>query len=326
MANIFISYSHNDTNEVAELAAELRLFGHQILGDMEILPGHRWRQYLDHQLREAEVVVFFITQNSIQSQSLMVEIETARSINLMKDRFTLLIPVMIGSFPIPAMLDDIQFLRSNEFNAASIALQINRVVTIYQLNKVQREEEKEEIKERIEKNAGEYIEETMEELRTREKRFNTAATIWYISGYATLVLGVVTAVYFMTASLAFMTTTLNAVPRLIYIGLKSIIIIALLVAASKYSFNLGKSFMNESLRNSDRIHAISFGRFYLRAYGEKATWEELKEVFQYWNIDTTSSFTKLEAGDFDPKFLDAVVSVASVLAAKGEKREKKEKE
>lgn len=65
--------------------------------------------------------------------------------------------------------------------------------------------------------------------------------------------------------------------------------------------------MVESLRNSDRIHAISFGEFYLKAYQEKADWKEIKEAFQHWNIDGGSSFNSQNANDFDPKIFKNII-------------------
>lgn len=80
--------------------------------------------------------------------------------------------------------------------------------------------------------------------------------------------------------------------------------------------------MSESLKNSDRRHAISFGNFYLRAYGEKATWHEIKEAFQHWNIAKESAFSALNPKEFDPDFLGMAVKVARALANKGTEQEK----
>ena len=91
------------------------------------------------------------------------------------------------------------------------------------------------------------------------------------------------------------------------------------MASSKYAFTLGKSYMNESLKNSNRLHAISFGKFYLQAYGDVVTPEDVKEVFQHWNIDKDSSFKELNSQSFDPRIFESAIEIASVLT----KHEKK---
>lgn len=75
------------------------------------------------------------------------------------------------------------------------------------------------------------------------------------------------------------------------------------------AFALGKSYISESLKCSDRIHAIAFGKFYLQAYGETATWADLKEVFQHWNIDRTSTFSSLDSAQIDPQILSLLADV-----------------
>jgi len=93
------------------------------------------------------------------------------------------------------------------------------------------------------------------------------------------------------------------------LALKSIVVIGLLGACSKYAFTLGKSFMSESLKSADRMHAISFGKFYLKVYGSDATWPELKEVFQHWNIDRSSSFSSQTTAEFDPKIIESMLEL-----------------
>ena len=67
--------------------------------------------------------------------------------------------------------------------------------------------------------------------------------------------------------------------------------------------------MDESLKNSDRIHAISFGKFYLQAFGNDATPEEVKDVFQHWNISSDNSFSGLNAEMIEPNILEAALNI-----------------
>jgi hypothetical protein len=90
----------------------------------------------------------------------------------------------------------------------------------------------------------------------------------------------------------------------------------MLTAVARLAFVLGKSFMVESLRNGDRAHAISFGRFYLQAFGSRADWAEIKEAFQHWNIDSGSSFSSQSPSDVDPIVVQAAVEIVKAVASK----------
>lgn len=51
------------------------------------------------------------------------------------------------------------------------------------------------------------------------------------------------------------------------------------VFAWLFLFTLAKAFMVEVIRCSDRIHAISFGIFFLDTYGSEASREEVLQAF-----------------------------------------------
>ena len=89
----------------------------------------------------------------------------------------------------------------------------------------------------------------------------------------------------------------------IFLSLHNVVILTVLAALSRLSFILGKSFMVEAIRNGDRIHAISFGKFYIQAYGRQASRQEIREVLGEWNIDKGSSFHTQDAKEIDPNIL-----------------------
>ena len=66
--------------------------------------------------------------------------------------------------------------------------------------------------------------------------------------------------------------------------------------------------MVESIRFSDRAHAIGLGKLYLQLYKSKFEWAELKDVLQNWNIDKGSAFLSLDAKDIEAVSLDKIVS------------------
>jgi hypothetical protein len=99
-------------------------------------------------------------------------------------------------------------------------------------------------------------------------------------------------------------------------ALKTFVIIGLILAAAKYCFVLGRANMSEALKSADRIHAMSYGRFYLRAFRGREAPAAIKDVFQHWNISTPSAFADSSPEQFDPKFLDKALDLAKTLAAK----------
>lgn len=128
-------------------------------------------------------------------------------------------------------------------------------------------------------------------------------------GFLSLIGGIVAAILLISTGAAELESTIG----IIYIILKSLFIIGLLVAASRYSFNLGKTYMNESLKNADRIHAISFGKFYLQVFGANIEPDDLKDVFKDWNTSKESPFVKLDSSEFDPQLLQAFLQFTELI-------------
>lgn len=175
------------------------------------------------------------------------------------------------------------------------------------------------VQEKIEKNAPEYITEMLRSIGKREKDFKLIALICYILGFSALIIGITATVWFANTAIKDFANNKENWSATMYYAIKSVVLIALLIAASKYAFNLGKSYMNESLRNADRIHAISFGEFYLKVFNQQVQPHELKEIFRDWNIGTQSSFAISNTEDYDPKFLDKAIELVSKVSAKSNK-------
>ncbi|WP_217805061.1 hypothetical protein, partial [Salmonella enterica] len=51
--------------------------------------------------------------------------------------------------------------------------------------------------------------------------------------------------------------------RLIFDAIKGVTVVALLLGLARYSFLMAKTHQLEALKNADRLHAISFGKFYM---------------------------------------------------------------
>jgi hypothetical protein len=94
---------------------------------------------------------------------------------------------------------------------------------------------------------------------------------------------------------------------LIVYGVIALFIAIILVSISKLLFTLAKSFMVEAIRCDDRIHAISFGKFMIEAYGDEITIDQILQAFSAWNYDNGgSSFRTQSSDDYDPKLSELI--------------------
>lgn len=140
----------------------------------------------------------------------------------------------------------------------------------------------------------------MKESEKRNKRF----AFWlYLVSIISLIATIVIAVAFVVNR---DWQTLN-VEYMIAYGVVCLFVIIILISLSKLLFTLAKSFMVEAIRCSDRIHAISFGKFFLDAYGAEASREEVLKAFSSWNIDNGSTSFRNQSGeDYDPNILEII--------------------
>lgn len=186
----------------------------------------------------------------------------------------------------------------------------NLIKLIKELNEVPEREKQEKAKqEHIEISAASFVEESITALSKREQKLKFQAIFWYLVGFIALLSGIGVSLFLVIENEDQFQSTIG----IVYLILKSIIIIGLLVAASRYAFNLGKTYMNEALKNADRIHAISFGKFYLKVFGANVKSEDLKDVFKDWNTIQESPFMKLDSSEFDPQLLQAFLKFTELI-------------
>jgi len=310
MSKIYISYNSKDREFVVQAAERLKDHGHHIIVDVDSLsPGQSWRQTLSEGLKSSDVFVVFLSENSLSSQFVLSEIGAARAYSDESDRM-LLIPILIDNIQIPTVIQDLLVISAFDRNLAELTQKIETAIASFSGRRAAKEEKEIEFSRRIETNTAEYIEEAIALLRKLEARNRYFGTAWYISGFLALILGIVFAVMGVASMAA---VGERGWLDFAILALKSVVVVGLLGACSKYAFTLGKSYVSESLKSADRMHAISFGKFYLRVYGSKATWPELKEVFQHWNIDRSSSFASQTTSEFDPKAIESLLELTRIL-------------
>jgi hypothetical protein len=73
VADVFLSYNHEDRELVQAIADGLKAAGVDIYFDRKLAPGQSWVQELDQQLNSAHVVVVAWSRNSISSRNVLAE-------------------------------------------------------------------------------------------------------------------------------------------------------------------------------------------------------------------------------------------------------------
>lgn len=315
MAQVFISYSHQDEAIVRQIAEGLGNLGHRVVFAGEsITAGKSWRDTLTQSLMVADAVVVLVSEASINSQWIMAEAGAALAYSQERGK-SVVIPVVIDPVNLPHVLSEIQAIMVPDRDVDKIVELVSKALDALVGRQIAQEQEKQEVQIRIQATAAEYIGKSLNQLRSKERRYRVTASVWYGFGYSALLGGVAFGIW--RASMV-ATIQMNW-PGFAHFVAVGIITIGLLIALSKFAFTLGKAFMVESLRNSDRIHAISFGEFYLNAYAEKAEWKELKEALQHWNIDSGSSFITQDTSQYDPKMIETGMEIAKLLSSQIDK-------
>jgi len=159
----------------------------------------------------------------------------------------------------------------------------------------EKERYNEESRKKIERTSKDYVADALDILDKKETQFHTISKTW--SGVGALAL--LTAIGFfgyISLSSAITLPTQITWEYLAFTIFKGLVAVALLAGLAKYSFLFSRSYMQESLKNADRRHAINFGKFYLESYGAAAEWSQVKEAFEHWNITGSNAFTKIEEG------------------------------
>ncbi|EMQ3395533.1 hypothetical protein WG294_002000 [Yersinia enterocolitica] len=183
----------------------------------------------------------------------------------------------------------------------------------FQINELQ-EKHKKEIQEKVKNNVPDYVENATTQLTEKESRLKKTATIWSWVGFVSLFLSVILSLI----SIVWGYKEFSALPTekitwmWISFGLiKGACLLMILFGVAAYALNLSKAYMHESLKLSDRIHAISLGEVYLKIYGHSVSSQEFKDIFENWNISSNSAFhTKPESSDSNKAILQKALEEA----------------
>lgn len=196
------------------------------------------------------------------------------------------------------------------------------------LEELEREKEKyrEESRKKIESKSSAYVNDALTSLDSSARKYHVTGRNWSIAGSLALVAGVATGIYFGAKGLSPLDgKTYITWSQVSFFAFKGVIVIGLFVALAKYCFTYGQSFTHEAIKNSERKHAINFGKFYLETYGADAQWTQIKEAFEHWNINSTSAFSGNDPDKFDPKVFEKAIQLAETVKNIS-KRKQNEKE
>lgn len=318
--NIFISYSHADSDFALKLASNLESDGYDVFIDNKIPIGNNIYKDIGKGIAKAEAVIVIVSKNS--NNSTFVANETISMLSFLdRGRMPLVIPVVIGkNTPLPLDLNRFNYIvipyeneRKQNLTKESTydtkihldkslekdAIEKIRLILAAHDEKIKKEEqEKKQSEEKVKIGLSRYIEEVFENLQKNEKQNKRTAFWLYSVSIFSLISTIVIAIIFFAKEKSYE----NDVISLATYGIVCIFIVIMLISLSKLLFTLAKSFMVEAIRCSDRRHAISFGKFFLDAYGSEATREEVLKAFSSWNIDNGStSFRNQSGDDYDPK-------------------------
>jgi hypothetical protein len=294
-----------------KLKNELLDSGYNVLSGDDIQFGDNIREKISEYIHASDVFIALLTTNTEKSK--FVYYETASYLGLADvDEDKLFIPIFIGDADFSALPKHKIHLKCPNpsiDNATRITNEIQRLIERNRALIRKRKKIKNDQIERIENSKTEFILHVEERLNKNETTLKVSAYIWYGLGYTSLALGSIYAFNLLESNFGNKVIT----PSLIFTSVKGFIAIVLLMTTSKYAYSLGRSYMNESLKNSDRLHAIAFGKFYLQAYGDSATSEDIKEVFQHWNINKEGSFKEPSSSNADGNLQSLVFDIAKLI-------------
>ncbi|WP_445371911.1 hypothetical protein ACH518_03690 [Methylomonas sp. HW2-6] len=179
------------------------------------------------------------------------------------------------------------------------------------------EEHQKQVQEKIEIKVPEFVKSALEVLEKKESDFSRKSDKWNRQANIALGCAIATALgALFYGAFEFNSAAKNNIDWLFFgfLILKGLIVVALFGAWAKHAYNLGNAYMHESLKRSDRMHAINFGKLYLEVYGNNVNQSDMKSIFENWNISSDSAFTKIEQTNFDPKVMDNVVKMIKAVS------------
>lgn len=136
MAKIFISYKRNVTPDtpVATAVFEALRHNHEVFIDKIIQVGEKWAERIQNAIKESDYLIIFLSENSVHSEMVIAEIETAHHFGKDHDKPAIL-PVRLAynellTYPISAYLNPLQWaLWNSESDTPRLIEELQRAVS-----------------------------------------------------------------------------------------------------------------------------------------------------------------------------------------------------
>ena len=285
MKTIFIQYAYDDHEVATQLSEFLIALGY----DAPLLDKlHTGKKAMLDLIEVADLTIFLFSERYVNSPARKLESAIILRELYLKNKPFILIAIDNTSLPdyfmgIPyCEISQTDLLTGNFEEITSLLSKKESEIYQAQKEEAAEKESKKEVVQRI--SDSPELKKVISGLRIREWLNKGIAIICYLIGIAGIFIG---------AKLAY--SSVSTIPNdgnsyyYMYIGAKNLAIIGLLILCSRYTFNIGKIFMEEGVKQADRLHAINYGKFFLDSFQEKLTFKEMKELFKDWNMDNRPS-------------------------------------
>lgn len=300
--NIFISYSHRDEKIALKLSNVLSSSGFDVFIDNKIPIGGDIYREIGKNILKADALIVIVSKNSLNSFAMANEAVSYLSF-MNKGAIPFVIPIIIGDdIEIPLYLKDYNCLRipsdPQDKKLDEAFEHVKAIMKVHEQKLIENKKIIEKAEQKVKQSLSDYIQDVFVVLKRNEHKSRILSYIFYGLSILTIVSSIVWCFRFDISSLT------DDIGKNTYIIFSNVFIIVLMIALTRLCFVLGKSFMVEAIRSADRTHAISFGKFFLDAFGKEANREEIIKAFSAWNIDGGSTFRTQTTDEFDPKLAE----------------------
>lgn len=161
------------------------------------------------------------------------------------------------------------------------------------INELTKEAEKQEqIEDKIEKFIGDFGKEAETNLSERQVKYFERSICFLLLGGAAIIAAIGISFLYMLNDFSEEIAN-NELSRnlLIYVVIKGVFSIGPILYIAKISFFYTTAYISESIKCENRLHAIRFGKTYLKIFGSRIEKNEVMKAFENWNISSESDFS-----------------------------------
>ena len=314
---VFISYTLEDMDFVMSVQKELQ--GKDItvkLSSDQLSSENSWEDRFYEITSESEIYIPILSKDSLESQNNVNEFVFLSDYVWKSNGTKLILPIKFNNVTLRGPFHD-WFCINHDSGSEPITDLVNKLKEhIYRFKgrQLAKKQDLEKLKESIDDEAPNFVFETKKRLIANKKKFNQRNNFWSMIGVFSLIAGIVLGLYFicMDNNINYKIPSSIFTTKAIISVAKSGMIMALLILISKHSFDFAKTYLSESLKISNKIHAIEYGQFYIKVF-KTIDKRDFKDIFKNWNIDNETSFEKTETKNVDSDFLGKLINLVKTI-------------